>query len=131
MADVSPIQFARQVQGTCDRSELVLTYDVRIVDDTVVKIRVELTYGAFIEWHVPGRLASIRSANCAEHSAGAIVGVDWRYRRRRAALGCHSTGARLPLDRRYRRTRPALESQQPLVERSSAVSDHRLSEANS
>jgi hypothetical protein len=28
---------------------LVLTYDVRILDDTVVKIRVELTYGAFID----------------------------------------------------------------------------------
>ena len=49
VAGVSPIQFARRVQETCDRSELVLTYDIRILDDTIVKIRVVLTDGPFID----------------------------------------------------------------------------------
>ena len=49
MARVSAFEFARTVQATCDRSSLVVTYDVRILDDTVVKIRVFLTDGAFID----------------------------------------------------------------------------------
>lgn len=49
MANLSPLQFARVVQEACDRSELVLTYDVQILDNTVVKIRVILTDGTFID----------------------------------------------------------------------------------
>lgn len=49
MARVSPFQFARAVQSACDRSSLVASYDVRILDDTVVKIRAALTYDAFID----------------------------------------------------------------------------------
>jgi hypothetical protein len=49
MAHVSPFEFARAVQSTCDRSDLVAAYDVQILDDTVVKVQVSLTYDAFID----------------------------------------------------------------------------------
>ena len=49
MAYLSPIAFARTIQDACNRSDLVASYDVRILDDTVVKIRVVLTYDAFID----------------------------------------------------------------------------------
>jgi len=49
MAHLSTFEFARTVQAACDQSSLVVAYDVRILDDTVVKIRVFLTYGAFID----------------------------------------------------------------------------------
>ena len=44
MAHVSPFEFARAVQSTCDRSDLVAAYNVQILDDTVVKVQVFLTY---------------------------------------------------------------------------------------
>ena len=49
MARMSTFEFARTIQAACDQSSLVVTYDVRILDNTVVKIRVFLTYGAFID----------------------------------------------------------------------------------
>jgi len=49
MAYISAFEFARTVQDICGRSDLVASYDVRILDDTVVKIRVTLTYDAFID----------------------------------------------------------------------------------
>lgn len=49
MAHLSTFEFARTVQVACDQSSLVIAYDVRIIDNTVVKIRVFLTYGAFID----------------------------------------------------------------------------------
>jgi hypothetical protein len=49
MAHVSPFEFARAVQSVCDQSDLVSAYDVQILDDTVVKVQVTLTYDAFID----------------------------------------------------------------------------------
>jgi hypothetical protein len=49
MAHLSPFEFARGVQEACDRSELVVTYHVQILDDTVVKVRVLLINEAFID----------------------------------------------------------------------------------
>ncbi len=49
MAHLSTLEFARTVQTACDQSNIVTAYDVRILDDTVVKIRVFLTYGAFVD----------------------------------------------------------------------------------
>jgi hypothetical protein len=49
MAQLSPFEFARGVQEACDRSELVVTYHIEILDDTVVKIRVLLINDAFID----------------------------------------------------------------------------------
>ena len=49
MAHISAFEFARTVQDICDRSDLVVSYNVRILDDTVSKIRVALTYEAFID----------------------------------------------------------------------------------
>ena len=49
MAHISAFEFARTIQDICDRSDLVTYYDVRILDDTVVKIRVALTHDAFID----------------------------------------------------------------------------------
>ena len=49
MAHINAFEFARTIQDHCDRSDLVTSYDVRILDDTVVKIRVTLTYDAFID----------------------------------------------------------------------------------
>lgn len=39
MADLTPHEFARAVQNACHHSALVVSYDVRILDDVVVKIR--------------------------------------------------------------------------------------------
>lgn len=49
MAYLRTLEFARAVQITCDQSNLVTAYDVRILDNTVVKIRVFLTCEAFID----------------------------------------------------------------------------------
>ena len=49
MAHISAFEFTRTVQDICDLSDLVTSYDVRILDDTVVKIRVALIYEAFID----------------------------------------------------------------------------------
>lgn len=49
MVHLDPLQFARDVQDGCDRSELVVTYDIRILDDTVVKVRVVLNNDAFVD----------------------------------------------------------------------------------
>jgi hypothetical protein len=49
MAYLNPIAFARTIQDACNQSDLVVSYDVRILEDTVVKIRVVLTYDAFID----------------------------------------------------------------------------------
>ena len=49
MAHLNTFEFARTVQVACDQSSLVAAYDVRILDNTVVKIRVFLTHGALID----------------------------------------------------------------------------------
>jgi len=48
MARISASEFARLVQDDCHQSSLVVSYEVQILDDTVVKIRVVLTLDAFI-----------------------------------------------------------------------------------
>lgn len=49
MVDLNAFEFARTIQDGCDRSDLVLSYDVRILDNTVVKVRVVLIVDAFID----------------------------------------------------------------------------------
>ena len=49
MAHISAFEFARTIQDHCDRSDLVTSYDIRILDDTVVKMRVALTHDDFID----------------------------------------------------------------------------------
>lgn len=49
MADLTPHEFARAVQIACHRSALVVSYNVQILDDIVVKIRAQLTTDAFID----------------------------------------------------------------------------------
>lgn len=49
MARLSAIEFARSLQDVCNQSDLVTTYDVKILDDAVVKIRVVLIYDAFVD----------------------------------------------------------------------------------
>ena len=48
MADLTPHEFARAVQRACDQSDAVASYNVQILDETVIKIRVILTSGTFI-----------------------------------------------------------------------------------
>jgi hypothetical protein len=49
MAHINALEFARTIQDDCDRSNLVVSYDVQILDNTVVKIRVVLSFDAFID----------------------------------------------------------------------------------
>jgi len=49
MDRVSPIEFARNIQEVCDQFQLIAAYDVRILDDTVVKVRVFLIPEMFID----------------------------------------------------------------------------------
>lgn len=49
MADLSAFEFARAVQDACHRSELVVSYEVQILDDIVTKMRIALTVTAFID----------------------------------------------------------------------------------
>jgi len=49
MAHLNPFEFARSIQDHCDRSDLVVSYDTRILDNMIVKIRVALSFGAFID----------------------------------------------------------------------------------
>ncbi|MEA3351636.1 MAG: hypothetical protein U9Q82_13530 [Chloroflexota bacterium] len=49
MADINAFAFTRAVQVICDSSDLVVSYDIQILDDTVVKMRVILTNGTFID----------------------------------------------------------------------------------
>ena len=48
MADLTLSQFIETVRLVCDQSNLVVSYDVRVLDNAVVKIRVFLTDAAFI-----------------------------------------------------------------------------------
>jgi hypothetical protein len=49
MADLTPYEFARAVQDACHHSALVVSYDVQILDDVVVKIRAHLSIDAYID----------------------------------------------------------------------------------
>ena len=48
MARLRASEFARAIQNDCHQSSLVVSYEVQILDDTVVKIRVILAPDAFI-----------------------------------------------------------------------------------
>ena len=49
MADLDAVTFARAVQHSCHAVEIVASYDVQLLDDVVVKIRVALVAAAFID----------------------------------------------------------------------------------
>jgi hypothetical protein len=49
MAYLNAFEFARIIQDNCAQSDLVVSYDVWILDDTVVKMRIILTIRAFID----------------------------------------------------------------------------------
>jgi hypothetical protein len=49
MAHIDAFEFTRAIQDNCDKSDLVVSYDVQILDNTVVKIRAILSVGAFID----------------------------------------------------------------------------------
>ena len=49
MADLTLAQFVDGVRQSCDQSDLVITYDVRLLDNAVAKIRVHLVGDAFID----------------------------------------------------------------------------------
>ena len=49
MADLDAVAFARAIQHACHAVEIVASYDVQLLDDVVVKIRVVLVAAAFID----------------------------------------------------------------------------------
>ena len=49
MAGLTAFEFARAVQDTCHHSKLVVSYEVQLLDDIVVKMRIALTAAAFID----------------------------------------------------------------------------------
>lgn len=49
MARLTAFEFARTVQDICHHSKLVVSYDVQLLDDIVVKMRITLTAAAFID----------------------------------------------------------------------------------
>lgn len=49
MAALTLSQFVDDVRRICDQSELVVTYDIRLLDNAVAKIRVYLVGEAFID----------------------------------------------------------------------------------
>lgn len=49
MAQLNAFEFARSIQSECDQSDLIDSYDVQILDDTVVKIRASLADMTFID----------------------------------------------------------------------------------
>ncbi len=49
MAGLNAFEFARSIQDICHQSTRVISYDVQILDDIVVKIRVALSGDAFID----------------------------------------------------------------------------------
>lgn len=49
MARLNAYEFARAIQDDCTRSDLVVSYEIQILDDTVVKVRVILVVNAFID----------------------------------------------------------------------------------
>ena len=49
MAGLTAFEFARTVQDTCHHSKLVVSYEVQLLDDIVVKMRIALTITAFID----------------------------------------------------------------------------------
>jgi hypothetical protein len=48
VARLNAVDYARTIQNICHGSEFVVSYDVQILDDVVVKIRVDLSIEAFI-----------------------------------------------------------------------------------
>ncbi len=49
MAHINAFEFALNIQKVCDNSALVVTYHTRILDNTIVKIRIVLTSNAFVD----------------------------------------------------------------------------------
>ena len=49
VAHLKALDFARTVQEVCHHAALVLSYDVQILDDLVVKMRVTLVEAGFID----------------------------------------------------------------------------------
>ena len=49
MAALTLFQLVEQLQETCDRSDLVISYDIRTLDNAVLKARVYLTIDAFVD----------------------------------------------------------------------------------
>lgn len=41
--------FIERLRGTCDRSNLVVSYDIRVLDNAVLKARITLTIDPFID----------------------------------------------------------------------------------
>jgi hypothetical protein len=74
MARLSAIEFARSLQNICNQSEIVTTYDVNILDDTVVKVRVALIYAAFVDVFYNANTGSCSYALIEEDAR--IFGVD-------------------------------------------------------
>jgi hypothetical protein len=74
MACLSAIEFARSLQDICNQSDIVTTYDVNILDDTVVKIRIVLIYEAFVDAFYNANTGSCSYALIEEDAR--IFGVD-------------------------------------------------------
>lgn len=49
MADLTLVQFTQTVRRACDESDLVVSYNVRILDNTILKVRAFLALEAFID----------------------------------------------------------------------------------
>ena len=49
MADLTLAQFIEAARQACDQSDLVVSYDVRVLDNVIVKIRVFLSMDAFVD----------------------------------------------------------------------------------
>ncbi|MEW6618652.1 MAG: hypothetical protein AB1422_04785 [bacterium] len=49
MVNLSPIEFSKEIINVASKSELVESFEVNILDDMIVKIRVYLTDGTFID----------------------------------------------------------------------------------
>lgn len=49
MAGLTISQFVDLLRATCDRSDLVVSYDIRVLDNAVLKTRIFLIIDAFID----------------------------------------------------------------------------------
>ncbi len=49
MAGLTLSDFIEDLRGACDRSNLVVSYDIRVLDNIVLKTRIILAIEAFIE----------------------------------------------------------------------------------
>lgn len=55
MAGLTLSQFVEQLRATCDRSDLVVSYDLRVLDNVVLKTRIFLSINGFVDvYYNPG-----------------------------------------------------------------------------